>query len=129
MITNSNNKTSIKDDKDIPKLIIEGIQEKKGKGIVILDLSAIETAAAHKFIVCEGSSTMQVTSIADSIRDYVLEHGGVKPYNYDGYRNAEWIVIDYGDILVHVFYKEVRDHYNLEELWCDAVITKVPDLD
>ncbi len=129
MITNSNNKTSIKDDKDIPKLIIEGIQEKKGKGIVILDLSAIETAAAHEFIVCEGSSTMQVTSIADSIRDYVLEHGGVKPYNYDGYRNAEWIVIDYGDILVHVFYKEVRDHYNLEELWCDAVITKVPDLD
>lgn len=129
MTTNSNNKTSIKDDKDISKLIIEGIQEKKGKGIVILDLSAIETAAAHKFIVCEGSSTMQVTSIADSIRDYVLEHGGVKPYNYDGYRNAEWIVIDYGDILVHVFYKEVRDHYNLEELWCDAVITKVPDLD
>ena len=128
MITNSNNKTSIKDNKDISKLIIEGIQEKKGKGIVILDLSAIETAA-HEFIVCEGSSTMQVTSIADSIRDYVLEHGGVKPYNYDGYRNAEWIVIDYGDILVHVFYKEVRDHYNLEELWCDAVITKVPDLD
>ena len=129
MTTNSNNKTSIKDDKDISKLIIEGIQEKKGKGVVILDLSAIETTAAHEFIVCEGSSTMQVTSIADSIRDYVLEHGGVKPYNYDGYRNAEWIVIDYGDILVHVFYKEVRDHYNLEELWCDAVITKVPDLD
>ncbi len=121
--------TTKKNPKDITKLIIEGIQEKKGKNIVLLDLSAIETAAAHEFIVCEGSSTMQVSSIADSIRDYVLENGGVKPYNYDGYRNSEWIVIDYGDILVHVFYKEAREHYNLEELWCDAVITKIPDLD
>ena len=102
---------------DITNLIVDGIQEKKGKGIVILDLSAIETAAAHQFVICEGNSTMQVTSIADSIRDYLFEHGGIKPYNYDGYRN------------VHVFYKEVRQHYNLEELWCDAAITRVPDLD
>lgn len=114
---------------DITNLIVDGIQEKKGKGIVILDLSAIETAAAHQFVICEGNSTMQVTSIADSIRDYLFEHGGIKPYNYDGYRNAEWIVIDYGDTLVHVFYKEVRQHYNLEELWCDAAITRVPDID
>ena len=118
-----------KKEKDVPQLIIEGIQEKKGKGIVVLDLSAIETAAAHRFIICEGNSTMQVTSIADSIRDYLFEHSQIKPYNYDGYRNAEWIVIDYGDTLVHVFYKEVRQHYNLEELWCDAAITKIPDLD
>ena len=72
---------------------------------------------------------MQVTAIADSIRDYLLEKARIKPYNYDGYRNAQWIVIDYGDTLVHVFTPETRQYYNLEELWSDATITRIPDLD
>ncbi len=114
---------------DILKLIIEGIQERKGKHITTIDLSEIESAAASNFVICEGTSTMQVSAIADSVREYLLEKADIKPYNYDGYQNSQWIVIDYGSALVHVFLPEVRDRYNLEELWSDAPLTEIPDLD
>lgn len=114
---------------NIIKLITEGIQDRKGKGISIVDLSAIEGAAARQFIICQGSSTMQVASIADSVREKLQNEAGIKLYNYDGYQNAQWIVIDYGDTFVHVFLPEVREYYNLEELWSDAEITQIPDLD
>ncbi|MBE6318556.1 MAG: ribosome silencing factor [Bacteroidales bacterium] len=114
---------------NITQLIIEGIQERKGRGISIVDLSNIESAATQQFIICEGSSTMQVSAIADSIREYLLENAGIKPYNYDGYQNSQWIVIDYGETIVHVFLPETRTLYNLEELWSDAKITEIPDLD
>lgn len=109
--------------------IIEGIQERKGRAITVVDLSAIESAPVSEFIICQGNSTQQVAAIADSVRDYMLDNYGVKPYNYDGYRNAQWIVIDYGDTLVHVFTRETRQLYNLEELWADAPIIEIPDLD
>lgn len=91
---------------DIQQLIIDGIQERKGRGITIVDMSHIESAATPKFIIAQGGSPTQVSAIADSVRDYVLEHGDTKPYNYDGYSNSEWIVIDYGDTLVHIFYRK-----------------------
>ena len=114
---------------NITQLITEGIQERKGRGISIVDLSHIESSAAQRFIICEGTSTMQVSAIADSIREYLRENAGIKPYNYDGYQNSQWIVIDYGDTLVHVFLPETRTLYNLEELWSDAKINHIPDLD
>lgn len=113
----------------LQQLIIEGIQDRKGHGITVVDMSHIESSATSVFIIAEGNSTTQVTSIADSVREYVQQHGDIKPYNYDGYRNAEWIVIDYGHILVHIFMPEARQRYNLEDLWSDARITEVPDLD
>lgn len=109
--------------------IIEGIRDRKGRHITRIDLSSVPDSGASDFVICEGSSTMQVSAIADSVRDYLLEHSGIKPYNYDGYRNAQWIVIDYGDTMVHVFLPEIRQRYNLEELWSDGVITDLPDLD
>jgi len=109
--------------------IIEGIQERKGKGITCVDMSNIEYATAQNFIICSGTSTMQVSAIADSVREYVHEKISVKPYNYDGYKNSQWIVLDYGTIYVHVFIPEFRELYNLEQLWNDAVITEIPDLD
>lgn len=109
--------------------IIEGIQEKKGKNITHLDLSSIEYASTRDFIICSGTSTMQVSAIADSIREYVQDNTGVKPYNYDGYGNSQWIVIDYGTVYVHIFLPEYREYYNLEQLWNDAVIKYIPDLD
>lgn len=115
--------------KDIDNLIIEAIQDKKGHAITVVDMSHIEGAASSKFIICEGSSSMQVGAIADNVREYLLEKSRVKPYNYDGYANSEWIVIDYGDVLVHVFRPETRQRYNLEDLWSDAVLTEIPDLD
>ncbi|MCM1504378.1 MAG: ribosome silencing factor [Muribaculum sp.] len=119
----------MKEKKDILNLIIEGIRERKGKQITIVDLQEIEGAAASGFIICQGSSTMQVSAIADSVREYVQEHSGIKPYNYDGYQNSQWIVIDYGDWFVHIFIPETRQYYNLEELWSDADIRELPDLD
>lgn len=113
----------------LQNLIVDGIQNRKGKAITLVDLSDIESAPASEFIICQGSSTQQVASIADSVREHLLETSGVKPYNYDGYRNAQWIVIDYGTTMVHVFTPEMRQLYNLEELWSDAEITEIPDLD
>lgn len=114
---------------DIITLITEGIQERKGRGITIVDLSDIEGAAVQGFVICQGTSPTQVSAIADSVRDYLLENAGIKPYNYDGYQNSRWIVIDYGHILVHIFLPEERERYNLEELWSDAKLTEVADLD
>lgn len=115
--------------KDIIQLITEGIQERKGKKITILDLGNAADIVAGRFVICEGNSPTQVSAIADSVREYVQEHGDIKPYNYDGYQNSQWIVIDYGDTFVHVFLPETRRLYNLEELWSDADIREIPDLD
>lgn len=114
---------------DLRPMIIEGIQERKGRSITVVDLSEIESAPVSEFIICQGNSSQQVAAIADSVRDYLLDNYGIKLYNYDGYRNAQWIVIDYGDTLVHIFTRETRQLYNLEELWADAPITEIPDLD
>ncbi len=114
---------------DLLPLIIEGIRDRKGRKITVVDLSEIESAAARRFVICEGTSSQHVAAVADSIREYLLEHSRVKPYNYDGYANSQWIVIDYGDTMVHVFLPETRSLYDLEGLWNDAVITEIPDLD
>ncbi len=108
---------------------VEAIQDKKGKGISVLNMENVDSAPAFKFIICEGRSTSQVAAIADSIREEVREKLGIKPYNYDGYRNAQWIVIDYGELFVHVFLPDARKFYNLEDLWSDADTTEIPDLD
>lgn len=116
-------------DEEMRGMLIDAIQEKKGRGISVVDLSEIESAPTREFIICEGRTPQQVAAIADSVREELLDKCGIKPYNYDGYRNAQWIVIDYGSTMVHVFVPDVRQLYNLEELWSDAMITEVPDLD
>ena len=114
---------------ELLNLIVEGIQERKGKNITHVDLTGLEYVSTEHFIICQGTSTMQVSAIADSVREYVQEKSGVKPFNYDGYRNSQWIVIDYGTIYVHVFLPEYREYYNLEQLWNDAEIKEIPDID
>ena len=114
---------------DILPLIIEGIRERKGCKITTVDLSEIDGAAARRFVICEGTSTQHVAAVADSIREYLLEKARIKPYNYDGYGNSQWIVIDYGDTLVHVFLPQTRSLYDLENLWSDAAIVDYPDED
>ena len=109
--------------------IIEAISDKKGRKISVLDLSSIESAPASKFIICQANSTTQVSSIADNIRETVSDKIKIKPYSYDGYKNSQWIVMDYGEIIVHCFLPEYREFYNLEELWSDASKYEIPDLD
>ena len=74
---------------DLLPMIIEGIQDRKGKHITVVDLSDIESAAASRFVICEGTSSQHVAAVADSVRDYLFEHGRIKPYNYDGYTNSQ----------------------------------------
>lgn len=113
----------------LTELIVAGIQERKGRKITHINLESVESSPAPDFIVCEGTSATHVGSIADSVRDYLLANGRIKPYNYDGYGQSKWIVLDYGSALVHIFLAEERARYNLEELWSDGKITEIPDLD
>lgn len=109
--------------------IIKGIQEKKGKQIVTLNISAIENTAAKYFVICHGTSKPHVQAIAESIEDLVRESNGDKPTNREGFENAEWILIDYFDVLVHVFQEPTRRFYKLENLWADAEIHYIKELD
>ena len=107
--------------------ILEGIKEIKGKEITIVDLNSINHTECGYFVICHGTSTTQANSIANSVENTVKEKTGENAWHKDGYRNAIWILLDYGDIMVHVFQKETRDFYNLEGLWADAKITKIED--
>lgn len=115
--------------KDLQTLIIEGIHERKGHNVTIVDLSAIESAAASTFIIAEGNSTTQTAAIADCVAEYVLKNSRVKPFAIDGENVGEWVIMDYGEIWVHIFLPEARQHYNLEDLWADARIEHIADLD
>ncbi|MFA6779312.1 MAG: ribosome silencing factor [Paludibacteraceae bacterium] len=115
--------------KEVIEKIIEGIQEKKGEKIVVVDMSKLENYVCRYFVICQGKSNTHVSAIADSVKDYVREQIRVKPFAMDGQINSQWIAMDYGEIIVHVFQPEYRDFYKLENLWADAVLTEIPDLD
>ncbi len=109
--------------------VTEGIQDKKGKNIVIADLTQIEDTICNYFIICQGNTPNQVSAIVDSIKEFTRKGVGAKPYAVDGLRNAQWVALDYADVLVHVFQPEQRRFYDLEHLWADARLTTIPDLD
>lgn len=109
--------------------IIEGVQDKKGKDIIVADLSSIGDTICNYFVICQGSSPSQVTAIVESVREFTRKGCGIKPYATDGLRNAEWVAMDYADVLVHVFLPETRKFYDLEHLWADAQLTEIPNLD
>ncbi len=111
------------------KAVTEGIQEKKGKQIIIADLTEIGDTICKYFIICQGNSPSQVGAITDSIIEHVRKQTQLRPVSVDGQKNAEWVAIDYFDIVVHVFLPETRDFYNLEHLWADAQLTEIPDID
>ena len=109
--------------------IIKGIQEKKGQRIVVADLQHIEGAIARYFIICQGNSPSQVEAVTESIGDFARKDLGEKPATVAGLENAQWVAMDYSDVLVHVFLPDVREYYDLEHLWDDATLTQIPDLD
>jgi ribosome-associated protein len=113
---------------ELNDLIIESIQDIKGKNIVKLDLRALEDAPAEYFIICEGDSNTQVKALADNIQRRIKEEYGLLPSHVEGTRNALWICIDYFSTVVHVFYRETRTFYELEDLWSDAAFTEYESL-
>ncbi len=108
--------------------IIKGIEEVKGNDIEILDLRSIETAVCDYFVICNGTSNTQVNAIVNSIQKMVSKELKDKPWHVEGTDNAEWVLMDYVSIVVHVFQKEIREYYNIEGLWGDAKITKIANL-
>ncbi|MBE9509591.1 MAG: ribosome silencing factor [Bacteroidetes bacterium] len=111
--------------KDLLDTIREGILQKKGQEIVNLDFAELENTVCSNFIICQGNSNIQVEAITQSVRKIVKEELNENPRHIEGLENAHWILMDYGDVLVHIFQKEFRDFYKLEELWADAKIEKI----
>jgi ribosome-associated protein len=103
--------------------IIEGVRRKKGEDIINLDLRNLENTECDNFIICHGNSNTQVEAIARSVEETVEELTGSNVWHTDGYRNAQWILLDYADIMVHVFQKDQRSKFDLENLWADAQLT------
>ncbi|MBQ4633334.1 MAG: ribosome silencing factor [Prevotella sp.] len=109
--------------------IIEGIQEKKGYDITVVDLATIEGTICNKFIICQGNSPSQVEAIADSIEEFARVKGGEKPVNIVGLGLSQWVAMDYVDVIVHIFLPDTREYYNIENLWEDAGVINIPNLD
>ena len=105
--------------------IIKGIEEVKGNDIDILDLRDIDTSVCEYFIICNGSSNTQVNAIVNSIQKIVSKELKDKPWHVEGTDNGEWVLMDYVNIVVHVFQKQIREFYNIEGLWVDAKITSI----
>jgi ribosome-associated protein len=113
------------DIQDLLDTIIEGILLKKGQEIVNLDFAKLENTVCSNFIICQGNSNIQVEAITQSVKKLVKEELNENPLHIEGLENAYWILMDYGDVFVHIFQKEFRDFYKLEELWADAKIEKI----
>lgn len=107
------------------KTIIPGMKKMKGKNITVLDLKKIETAVCKYFVICSGTSNTHVSSICDKIRKHVFTKIKEKPWNIEGKQTCEWVLLDYSDIIVHVFQEKIRDFYRLEDLWGDAEIKNI----
>jgi len=105
--------------------IVEGMQEKKAKNITVLDLHNIENRIADFFVICDADSGTHVDAIAGSVEEEVMKRTGEKAYHSEGHQNSEWILIDYVNIVVHVFLRETREYYNVEGLWGDAEIRTI----
>ncbi|MBO7189954.1 MAG: ribosome silencing factor [Alistipes sp.] len=104
--------------------IVEAIDDKKGQGIVSLDLSGFDGAICSNFVVCNADSTTQVDAISNSIEEKVFEVMGEWPVRVEGRQNAFWVAMDYSDVIVHIFQTDLREYYRLEELWADAPMKK-----
>ncbi len=113
---------------ELNDLIIDSIQDIKGKKIVKLDLRQLEDAPTDFFIICEGDSNTQVKAISENVYKRVKKEGYTLPSHMEGTQNAHWICIDYFSTVVHVFYPETREFYELEELWSDAAISEYQSL-
>ena len=109
------------------ELILEAIREKKGHQIVSIDLSEVKNSICDCFIICHGESVTQVGAITGSIEKKLKEEAQIRAHHVEGLQNSQWVLLDYFDILVHVFQEEFRSFYRLEELWADGKVTRVTE--
>lgn len=113
-------KTQESTPEELGRIIIECIQEKKGSGIVQINLTKTDNSVCDFFIIAHGDSNTQVKAIAAHIENYLRKQHKIRPLHAEGYENAQWVLLDYNSIIVHIFQRETREYYKLEELWADA---------
>ncbi len=111
----------------LSEAIVKGMQEKKGFDIVVLDLRKVKNAVADFFVICSGNSDKQLDAISESIDEYVFKKVKENPWHSEGKNNKEWMLLDYINVVAHVFKKDKRNFYSLEKLWGDAEITRIED--
>lgn len=102
--------------------VIEGIQEKRGNNIISMSFEGKESAICDYFVICDVNSNRQVQAVADSVEEYAFKNAGEKPVHKEGKENSQWVLLDFTDIVVHVFQSEWREFYGLENLWADAEV-------
>lgn len=116
------------DSKILCDTIVEGMQENKANDIVVLDLRNIDNAVCDFFVICSGDSSTQVDGISSTVLRHTRTELGDKPWSTEGKNNSEWVLLDYVSVVAHIFYKETREFYDLEDLWADAIRTDIPNL-
>jgi ribosome-associated protein len=109
------------------KSVVKGIYEKKGHDVLKIDLRNLENRIADYFVICHGTSVTQVDSICDSVEYTVRKMAGEKPLHLEGLDNCFWVLLDYGNVIVHIFLEKYRNFYSLESLWADATIEAMED--
>ena len=109
------------------KSVIKGILNKQGHDVLKIDLRKIENRIADYFVICHGTSISQVDAICDSVEDIVSIDAGEEPLHVEGLENCYWVLVDYGDVVVHIFLEQYRKFYSLETLWADASFEEITD--
>ncbi len=110
---------------ELSKIIVKGMEEKKASNIVVMDLRGIKNTVSDFFIICSGTSDTQLEAISTSIQEEVIKATDERPWRSEGKTNRQWILLDYVNVVVHIFLKDVREFYGLEELWGDAKVTNI----
>jgi len=113
------------DSKQLVDAIVSAMEDKKGLDIIFIDFSKVPNTIARYFVICHGTSNTHVDSLADGVVDGVRKKMSTKPWNKEGFENAEWILLDYADVVVHIFQENSRHFYKLEDLWADMETTKI----
>lgn len=111
----------------LAETIIAGMQENKAEEITLLDLRNIENAVSDFFVICSGNSTTHVDGIVSSLTKETQKSIGEKPWHQEGVRGSEWVLLDYVNVVAHIFYKDAREYYDLEDLWADAIKKEIKD--
>ncbi|MDR1810099.1 MAG: ribosome silencing factor [Prevotella sp.] len=119
----------MKDAQSLVKDIVTACQEKKAKNITIINMTKLPGAICQYFVICEGKTPTQISAIAEEITVYLKANAAERPIAADGMREARWVAIDYGTVIVHIFLPELREFYDIEHLWADADSETVPDID
>ena len=109
---------------ELSKIIVTGMQEKKAEDIVVLDLRKIQNSVADFFVICTGNSDTQVDAISNSVEEFVFKADDQDPWHIEGKSSRDWVLIDYVDVVAHVFKEGTREFFKLEDLWGDAKVTK-----